>query len=239
MDDFFDLLAFITVIACLLLLSSCASLVTEQVLDPKVYYRHDMKIEVNGEDARGIYVAPKADKYEIEITAPGKIDLLKVTSCHRQFSTEDVPDGWFRSGKYFKFNFEPMPGIEDVGSCMLKFEAYEAGVEGRHSSGLLEWQTPDEKLPALLRCNGEERGVKGVAICQSWEDLIQEIRFPVPVNIGTPLERCEIPIPDDRMNWEFQIPNRECTYNFQEVGEEGRFFRLQTIGYEQIAIRGE
>lgn len=221
----------------LLFLVSCASLNESQQLNPKVYYKNDIKFVVNGMKGRGAIVVPWAKSYEIEITTPGKIDLIKITSCHRQISTEDIPGGWFETGKKYKYTYTPNEPIENFGSCHLRVEAYEKGVEGRHSSGIIEFETPDEKLKARLQCNGVTVERNGVSVCESWQGLVQSIEFAEQVRQYNNLERCRLENSKDGKKWIFEMKNRECVYLF--VSQSGLKHRLQTVGFEEVAIRGE
>lgn len=221
----------------LLFLTGCAGLSVSQELDPKVYYKNDIKFVVNGMKGRGAIVVPLAKSYEIEITTPGKIDLIKITSCHRQVSTEDIPSGWFETGKKYKYTYTPNEPMENTGSCHLRVEAYEKGVEGRHSSGIIEFETPDEKLKARIQCNGVTSDRAGVSVCESWEGLVQSITFETQVKQYNNLERCRLEGSKDGKSFTFPMKNRECVYLF--VSEDGQKHRMQTIGFEEVAIRSE
>ena len=213
----------------------CASLEATQELNPKVYYKNDIKFKVNDQSGRGTLVAKAAKKYLIDIETPGKIDLIKITSCHRQESTEDIPSGWFSKGRKYQYSYIPNDPVETSGSCMIRVEAYEAGVQARHSSGVIEFETPQEALEAVVLCNGKNDKAHGTAICESLEGLEQSIKFSKPVLMATE-DRCSFSVPMDKMTFNWQMKNRECTYAFESF--DGERFRLQTIGYEEIAIRG-
>lgn len=233
-------LSFGLVIGLFFIVTGCATFTATQNLDPKVYYRHDIRFKIDKKTTiKGVGILPIKKVYSIEAITPGKIDLIKITTCHRQLSTEDIPKGWFKSGRNYKYTYRPTDPIETKGSCMIRFEAYEAGKEGRHSSGLIEFQTPTETVPALIRCNGGIHLSKGVSICQSWQGLEQEIKFTKPVRMAYGPERCKIEPAKDSTVFRFRMRPRECTYTFLEKGTKDRWHRLQTIGYEEIPVRGK
>jgi hypothetical protein len=139
--------------------------------------------------------------------------------------------------------------MEDHDSCMLRVEAYEKGIDNRHSSGYLEFQTPFSSskkfAKAHISCNGDYYEASGVAICMSWggdlnkdNGLEQRIKFHKPMKTIVDQDRCKIPEPADHMDYVFRIRNRECTYKFMSFdGKEA--FRLQAVGYEEVALRGD
>jgi len=217
-----------------LFISGCASLVNQE-LNPDVFYKRDIQLEINGVKFLGVAVPKRADKYEIKIKARGKIDMLTVTSCHREFVIEDptVMPGTSRS---FSFTYVPIKGIEDGRGCLLDIGAFEKK-RGRHSWATIDFETETENLPAILKCNGEkwDTNPSSVSICQGKTGLIQKIRFDHRVKVSPDTEMCNVMKTEDEMTYTYVMPRGECTYYFGD--KYGNFHRHTTIGYESILIR--
>lgn len=235
------LMFFLVLVLITLVSSACGTLEQHQELDPEVYYMPDIKLEWKSSNGTRRYmgsgVLPVKSLYDFEITAPGDIDFLKISTCHRLHP--DQPQyRIFNSKKEYVWRYEPDPLMEMRHSCPLRIEAYEEGVEARHSFGIFEFKTPDETLPATLRCNGVIQNTIGVSMCVTLETLTQRIEFPVEVELPSQQAGCEIPESKDGRVWEFSLPNRECVFAFFEKKGE-RIHRMFTIGAEAVPIRGE
>jgi len=211
----------------------CATFDISGGLNPKTYYRHDLEISVNGIEAVGVLTVPKSKSYEIIVNATSNIDFLLLTSCHRQFTVEK------QLGRVFNFDFIPQAPIETTGSCTLRIEAFEKQKFIRYSSALIEFENSDTKLPAVLVCNGKSDQVGGASICQAWNGLEQMIVFSTPVNVATPSSGCATMEKVGDIGFRWVMTAKECVYWFREIGGEKRFHRLQTVGYEEIAVRGD
>lgn len=207
------------------LLVGCTSV--DQKLDPKIFYKRDMQITVNGKSWNGVAVAPLSDKYDVVVKTPGRMDLFTFTSCHREFTQRDA-------GNEIKFTYYPTVGIEDVGSCVVRMGAYEKK-RGRHAWGLIDFETKGYTAQADVACNGSLSNANGVTVCQSYAGLKQRIRFKYPMKIS-PSEGCRMLTPVDELNFDYEIVKGECVYEFFEPSFSRRF-RLTTVGYEQILIR--
>jgi hypothetical protein len=217
----------------------CASLV-HQELDPKLHYKRDIRIKVGDQEFEGAGVLPRADSYKIEIKAKGKLDLLTISSCHREFSAEKVSGGIFSDGRSYKYEYRPVPGIEDTRMCPLDIGGYEEA-KGRHSWAFIDFVTKEATLQASVLCNGALQPPGVVTVCQSKAGLIQVIRFPVPV-VVSPDPGCELgdkehPATTDNMTFEFPIRLGKCVYLFK--ARDRQIHRHTAIGYESILIRGE
>lgn len=222
----------------ILLLFGCANIIPVE-LDPKVFYENDMAITVDGFTYYGVGVTPKSSIYHIKIESKEDVDLLTITSCHRQINVESaIKTGWFHLKRGYEFDYQP-DEIESTGSCLLRFGAY-SKASGEHSWSLLDFKSDAETLPAHYSCNGYQYDQVGVGICQSHQGLIQSFKFPVPVKIAVNSisDKCKIPIPQDGMSWTFPLANRECVYLFKQINGTG-IHRLTTIGYEQVPVRGQ
>lgn len=225
-------------LAVSLLMVECTSI--PQELNPKIYYKHDMKIQVNDQAFTGVGVARRAERYNVYITSKADMDLLQISSCERDLTVESAikKENWFSPRRGYKFVYEPSP-IEREAGCVLKF----AGLEkknGRHSWALVQFEHPSFSLPAQLSCNGVVSTPSGTSACETLQGLYQTIDFAAPVYLSSKvMERCKIPESADGKRWRFKQPNRECEYLFMELKPPYRRHKLTTMGYEDVPIRGE
>lgn len=214
-----------------LLVAGCTT--TVQKPNPDLFYKRDLKMKVNGVQGTGLLVVPRAEKYRVFGESSGKLDLLTLTSCHREHSSEN-------EGLDFEYDYKPNPGIEDSDACPIKIEGNEKK-KGRHSWGFIDFEGPDAILPATVQCNGSTSKANGVSACQSRADLIQVIEFDQEVRVW-PDKGCELngkPGEQRGKRFEFKIRRGECVYAFLEAAGQGRWHRLTTLGYEAILIREE
>jgi len=228
----------------LFLAGGCGYLNPRQELDPKVYYRHDMKVWVDGVYSEGTIVVPKKPSYQIKLEAAGKLDILKIISCHRETAVQGS-SGFLVSNKTYSFQYVPIPGIESEKPCPLRLEGYEEK-HGRHSWAIVDFQENKHQLPATVLCNGSFYQFKGVSICQSRQGLLQMIQFPSPVKVkivskiegrSVQGDNCKLKEPEDKKTWAFEMPNRECYFAFLELEPPFRTHRFTTVGFEENPIR--
>lgn len=220
-----------------LFLSGCASSKYQQ-LDPKIYYRRDMQIKVNGFQGLGVLVVPKADMYKFDIKSSGKLDMFTLSTCHREQTQEKAGrKTWFGNKKRRKFEFIPAPIEAESTSCPVEIGGYEAR-KGRHSWAIIEFEHDKMTLPALLSCNGSITNTRGVSICQSFDGSLQEISFSEEVIVAKKNVCIELTSPDNKV-FRFKMPNRECTFRFVTKSGVPKWHRLVTIGYEKILVREE
>lgn len=209
----------------------CSSV--QQSLDPNVFYKRDIQLEINGEKFDGYGVPKRANSYEIKIRAQGVIDMLTITSCHREESIE-TPHKFWESGKSYVYNYTPIHGIEDGSGCLLDIGAYEK-IKGRHSWGTIDFQTERETLSAQTLCGGQYTAYSGVSACQSKYGLIQKINFDERVKVSPDGARCNVMMTSNEKEYTYTMPKGECTYYF--VTKAGKIHRHTTLGYEGILIR--
>ena len=144
----------------LLLLIGCTEVTP--VADTSVLYKRDVRIQFEGQDYFGVAVLPARDKYDLELTFAGELDLFAFRSCHREVTQEDAGGGRiFGKKNKVSFTYVPMAPLETGKMCSVEIEGYEAG-KGRHSWGFLDFETPLETLPGLSICNGVRRQYRGV-----------------------------------------------------------------------------
>jgi hypothetical protein len=208
----------------LFLFFSCSSIV--QKLSPEVFYNYDLQI--NGVSGSG--TLPFAERYTFEITAPAEMDLLSITTCHREFTAQP---------KAKSYTYEYTPRLERNRFCPVYFSAYNR--EGRTSFGMVLPENPKYKQPAIIECNGKIWSPVGTAVCESKFGLKQRITFPDPVMLARPVtgpatRKDPCPALEGVQAFEFSLPARECVYQFKNVETE-QMFLLYTIGHEQIIVR--
>ena len=210
-----------------------------QRLDPNVFYKRDIKLTVNNADYEGISVLPAAHEYDILIEPKGgaNIDLLLITTCHREFSAEKSTKGWSLFGgkkTQFTYKYQPVEGLEDDGDCLMRINSFEKD-KGRHAWALIAFQHSKYQLEGVLACNGEVKNNRGVSVCQSKRGLIQSIQFPEAVRWATPPEGCGVPVRRGTGLYELPISLGECIYTADT--KAGRMHRLVTVGYEGVLVR--
>lgn len=220
-------------VLALTVLTSCASL-TNQKLDPEVFYRRDMKMTINGVPFIGVAVPARAEVYEIEIETVGDINMLTVTSCHREDVFEEPTRGWFKKNNRFKYTYRPLKGIEDGRGCLLDVGSYER-TKGRHAWGTVDFVTATETLPAITTCDGVVLKTGPVSICQAKAGLTQRIRFDQPMKVS-PDKGCEANMrTENGLLFEYEAAKTECTYYFGS--KDGKWHRHSVFGYESIFVR--
>ncbi len=217
----------------LLGLFSCSSLVTQE-LNPDVIYRRDIEVTINGQRFIGTGVPAKADKYEMIIKARGVINMLTISTCHREQQFEFKDPTWFQKGNVAKWVYVPVRGIEDSKGCMMEIGAFEKK-KGRHGWAAIDFLNGFESVPATLQCDGVTRAVGPVSICQAKFGLVQKIIFDRKMKVAPDRDDCKVLRTIDEKTYTFQMPDKECTYYFGDIN--GKFHRLTLIGYQSILVR--
>jgi hypothetical protein len=216
-----------------LLLNGCAGV--PQTLDRATIYPRDMVIVADGVRYDGVAVLPRKESYALEIHAKGSLDLLTMTSCHREESREKAgKSGWFGDKKRVEMTYTPAKGLEDQAACPLQFGGYEIS-KGRHSWAFIDFQDNENKLPATLSCNGWKSSAQGVSVCQAREGLTQRIEFLGPTKVYT-TQGCDVFPQKLGQAFTFPLVVGECIYLFKEVAGS-RTHRLTTLGYQSVIVR--
>lgn len=218
----------------LLFLIGCSSV--PPILETKIFYKRDMLLKVNGLKGEGFLIVPKADSYDFDIEAKGKLDLFTFNTCHREQTKEKAGQKtWFGDKKRRKFSFTPT-GIE---SSPLACPAYLAGFEikkGRHSQGFVDFEHPGLSLASILSCNGSVHNSNGVSYCESRAGSIQEIKFAHPV-LAPEKNVCIILKSSDEKTFRFKLPRGDCSFRFVTKSGIEKWHRLSTYGYDKIPLR--
>lgn len=217
-------------------LIGCSSL--PQKLETDIYYRRDLPFCVEGFACYdGLTVLPRQSSYTFDIAPKGDadIDLLVVTTCHRNTSFEKTASGWFvfQKKNRFRYVYTPNDLIEGSGDCPLVFQTFERE-KGRHSWAVILFEHPKYTLPATLYCDGETIRGQGVLGCQSKEGLRQGIAFEEKVMLEAD-KSCPVPTKGSGKFYEWPVGYKQCGYTFR--GESGRLGTLFTSGYRGELVR--
>ncbi len=222
------------IILSILLITGCSSV--QQTLETDVFYRRDIGVEVNGQYFEGVTVVPYAKSYLINLIPPGKITLMLIRTCHREFSPKLSEKGWglFKNKKQsYAYEYVPVQGIEDVRVCPLRVEVYESD-KGRHSWAMIEMENPAYSLRFTVDCNGETHHANGVAACQAKEKSIQRLRFSEPVRFAPATPGCSEPVYRGGA-YEIQATAGECSYVFDT--QDKKVGRLTLVGWQGVLVR--
>lgn len=221
----------------LLLLSSCSSLLVPGNLDPKSSYPHDLALEINGAEYVGVAAVPWSNRYEIKIEAAGDIDFLTITTCHRQFHTEEVGgSGWllWKKKNAYLYVYEPTE-LERAIGCHLEIAALDKSNK-THGFGFVDFVHPSLQLSARKVCNGESRHAIGLTVCEAHAGLEERLEFDVPVKSAAKKGCPSLETSDDKV-FEYRVAPGQCEYGF--IDDKDQMHRHVTIGFEKLIYRGD
>lgn len=226
-----------SVLLLALMLGGCAGI--PQKLDTNIYYRRDLPFCTEGYGCfEGMTTLPKQSSYTFDIAPKGdaNIDLLIVTTCHRNTSFERTSSGWFifQKKNRFRYVYTPNPLIEGDGDCTLVFQTYEKDL-GRHQWAVILFEHPKYTLNYTLYCDGNTEQVNGVGGCQSKEGLRQGVSFKERVMIE-PDKNCPVPFRGDKAIYEFPVGYKQCGYTFRSI-DTNKLGTLFTSGFRGELVR--
>lgn len=224
-------LAIILVLILLAYLQSCSAPVYE-TQDPNKFYRLDLEMEWDGHLYKGIAVLPERPAYELRFKSPGKMDVFSFKTCSREEVREKSE---FRGSPYRAVVHYSPNEIELRGACIAEVSSYEK-INGRNSSGLIDFEDGSTTLKAKILCGGETTHSNGVSICQQREGLLQKIKFKEVV-VVKPDTGCALESGTRGMVFEFAIKRGLCIYTFMGVKPPHEVHRLLTYGYQEILLR--
>jgi len=210
----------------LLVLSGCST--GGQILDPEVYYVHDLDVKINGYWHKGMGVASSRSKYNIKIKSPGRMTTLLINTCHRQMKIHDA-------GKKEKIEFISSKEEIKQGCSFIRFSTFDKKRE-RHAQAIIWIDQGVHKQKAKMFCNGKIRNHHGVSVCHALKGLYQRIEFDRVVRLKqSKKESCKIDTAEQGKVFRFKIAGRECDYRFTNSDGENHY--MYTSGYEQTIIR--
>jgi len=224
-------------IAVAILASSCST-TQFQELDKRVFYKRDLTISVNGKSYEGVVTVPRETSYKIQIESEANVDMIIWRGCAREDSGTPKKPGLFNflSQRKIYYTYTPQPGLEDLGTCPFRLEAYDS-TKNQHGWAFLEFEHPNYKVKFELDCNGRRAAFDGVGTCQQKAGLLMRAHFGERIDFAKPMpEGCPMPRYDVEGLYEWEAGPGECIYHFQnEKYELGKFI---VIGYQGILIRG-
>lgn len=228
----------------MIFLAGCTT--TLPIMDSNIKYQRDLSFDVEYWDAKkkrwsdekkfvGVGVLKMAPRYRVTLFAVGKVDMMVLSSCHRELKTPNPKKGggWF-SRRSHQFEFSADDLIEKGKPCMINGGVYEKK-KGRHGWLMAAIEDPKATLKAKTRCNGEVKMNSGTSFCQAKETLIQRIEFDRPV-YTTFYGDCRLKEPKDKMNWEYLMPRGKCILHFVDMDFNEHVHYM--FGYDTIPIRG-
>lgn len=193
-------------------------------------YKPDIEMTVSGERFNGMGVVNLGPK-NIAIVSKAKLDLLMISSCHRNFTIENVDPGWFGgASKQYVYNYTPTP-IEREGFCPLYIQAFDRS--GVTAWGYMAFRS-DEKLLATLECNGKTLSMVGVSVCASKAGFEQGLEFKESVTFAQGPD-CDI-VKKSETSFRVRSKKGFCLATFSNGTD---IHRLVLLGYNQALIRGE
>lgn len=214
----------------------CASPSQKATKLPLWTYKADIQISVDGKTFDGMAVTKLDGVKTITIRSKAKLDLLTISSCHREFTQErvDYKSGWFglggSSASKYTYTFDPTD-IEKEAYCPLYIQAFQ--VSGLAAWGYISFRTT-ENLPARTECNGTPWKFAGISVCQSRSGFEQAITFDRPVKFRAN-EFCKVEARSDR-DFRVRAGKGFCRAVFSD-GKDTH--RLDMLGYDEILVRGE
>lgn len=200
-----------------------------QQLDPKLYLRMNLPLEVNGLKIQGMGVVPRtvSSPYTIKGKAPGDMALLMISSCAREEVIEQADQD-------FIYAYQPN-GKAEASGCAVYFEGLDKK-KGRHTLGYVAFDdTANYSLPAKVYCGKFTQQVKGTALCQARETLFTEIQFERPVEVQVE-DACPAPELLEGNLYRIQTRKGWCSYVFSTVATIREELNLTTYGYEVVGL---
>lgn len=199
-------------------------------MDKNTFYQRDIKIN-NISGAGVITISPQMN---IKFIAPEKIDLIVITTCHREMTQENLK-------KYdFTYNYTPND-IELNDVCPMYISTFDSK-KGKNGWGYIDFQDKKTILEADIDCNGYAWHSYGVTVCQTRQGLVQRIKFNEPTIAGISTtakqtgEPCNQPVKIDEKTYELIPAKGFCVHAFLGMSS-GKSHRITTIGYEDILVR--
>ena len=121
------------VIVYAMALSACSSMPLPE-LSADINYQRDLKFDIEYWDSKkkswskkqhfvGVGVLRKTEKYRVTIYAIGKVDMITLSSCHREYKKANPQKSWWTKGTSFEFT--PVHHLESDKACHMDAGIYE------------------------------------------------------------------------------------------------------------------
>ena len=205
-------------------LASCASLPNPSTLLSREANpaKAELEFSTDGVSFRGVAVVKHKTPRAFKVNIPKDARELYVTTCHRveKYISPKTP---------FEYNYVPRPLVENVGSCMLKFEVIDK--DGLYHSAVVDF-VDKEDLRAFSNCNGQIYDRTGGELCQAPIGLKQMLQVTEDVDVAS-LERCSTLSCTSHWCY-YNISEGYCVYALKSL-ETGKRFRLTTRGFRATA----
>lgn len=218
-----------------------------QILDQTIFYKRDLRVNLDGSWIEGVTVVPRKESYNFQFQAHEDLTYLIIRTCHREdtYKPEQpyflfIPIG----NKEVKYKYTPTD-IEKQELCPLRADIYDAK-KGEHSWLFVDFQDPTLTLEGEIICSGNIEQFHGAGVCQVRTGLIQEFRFKEPVRFAPPMglsdyslvrsSKCELPVDKGNNIYELKVGDEECVYLVEN--RAGERARIITIGYKGLLVRG-
>lgn len=225
----------------LLCLGGCQSAQTITTRTPLYKYRADVQITAGGKSINGMVTVPRpADAVRIQLDSPVRMDLVRISSCNRDWPVEKVMKSgtwWNEVGTQLVFDYKPND-VEEERFCPLYIQVFDEKI--LTSWGFVAFLST-EKLKARVSCNGREYHTEGVDTCQSLFGFEQGLQFQVPVKYVT-RGPCEVKKKDEyNLRVRTSVPGfclvTVCEADRCAIDPE-KGFKFILLGYDEILLRG-
>lgn len=214
-------------------LIGCATTQTITTRTPLYKYRADTQITVGDKSISGMISVQRAEPTKIQIDSPVKMDLVRISSCSRDFTTEKVGNaGWWlsQSGRQLILNFSPSV-VEREGYCPLYIQIFDDKL--LTAWGFVAFRTT-EKLEAQVSCNGLDYPATGLDSCQSMLGFEQGLSFKSPIKYTT-RGPCEVRRLDEKT---LRVRTNALGFCRLTAYDGKDFFKFVLLGYDEILVRG-
>lgn len=219
---------------CVFSLGGCGTAQTITTRTPLYKYRPDIQITVGSKSIPGMITVERTEPTKIQIDSPVKMDLVRISSCSRDFTTEKVGqrDWWFsQSGKQMVFEFSPSVK-EREGFCPVYIQIFDDKL--LTAWGFVGFKTT-EKLKAKVSCNGLDYPADGVDLCYSMQGFEQGLYFDTPIKYTT-RGPCNVKRVDEKT---LSVSTQGLGFcRLTAMDEKQNFFKFVLLGYDEILVRG-
>lgn len=224
-----------------LLVLGCKSAQTITTRTPLYKYRADLQITAQGKSINGMVSVPRSeDPVRIQIDSPVKMDLVRISSCNRDWPVEKIKKAgtwWNEVGTQLIFDYKPND-VEEEKFCPLYIQVFDDKL--LTSWGFVGFVT-SEQLKALVSCNGLEYHTTGLDSCQSLQGFEQGLQFQVPVKYVS-RGPCQVSKKDE---YNLRVRTTAPGFCMVTVCEAEKCttdpksrFRFVLLGYDEVLLRG-
>lgn len=149
-------------------------------------YKADVQITLGDKTFDGMAVTKIADEIPLRFYSKARLDLIKITTCHRELTIDRDSPLW-QSSRHFAWTYKPTE-LEKTKYCPIFIQALDRN--GLTAWGYIAFRST-EIMPAKMNCNGEAINFAGISVCQTATGLEQLITFARPAKyVAEPL--CQI-----------------------------------------------